>query len=124
VSSWKAAVMLGVGVVALIMVAAASPPLVSALVMLVLTVVAVNRGSGVIGQRDGRPVPDAEQLIGRHGPSGGPQLVGRKCAYCDQKILTAVEATACRVCNESVHVRCRKDHRVDAHRPKSGAPYR
>jgi hypothetical protein len=78
------------------------------------------RDEGLLG-----PAPDPEQMIGRHGPSDdGPQLAGSKCAYCDQKILAAVDATACRVCNMPVHLRCRKDHRVDAHRSESGAPYR
>jgi hypothetical protein len=98
-----------------------------ALFVVAVSVFRVSRNIRASAARDGlrERVPDEGQMIGRYGPSDdGPQLAGSKCAYCDQKILTAVEATACRVCNAPVHVRCRKDHRVDAHRPESGVPYR
>jgi hypothetical protein len=86
------------------------------------------RLSRAFGGLDASPVrgpePDPDQMIGRHQDAEGPQLAGSKCAYCAQKILTSTEAVACRVCKAPVHVHCRKDHRRDAHRKESGAPYR
>lgn len=71
------------------------------------------------------PAPDEDQLVGRHGPSEeGPQLAGSKCVHCAQKILSTLEASACRVCAAPLHRECRKEHRRDAHRETSGQAYR
>lgn len=71
------------------------------------------------------PDPDPDQMVGRFGPSeDAPQLAGSRCAYCGQRIVTALEAATCRVCQMPVHHRCSKDHRLDKHRPESGVPYR
>lgn len=52
-------------------------------------------------------------------PYVGPQLVGMECVYCQQKILMQHAATECKVCKQALHLDCRKDHRVKAHRKSS-----
>jgi hypothetical protein len=87
---------------------------------LFLLALVAQRGQGPRG-----PAPDPDQLVGRFGPSDdSPQLAGSKCAACEQKILTDIEAAACKVCNQPVHRDCRRDHRRDAHRRRSPAVYR
>jgi hypothetical protein len=91
-----------------------------ALFSLILLALVTQGGRGPRG-----PVPDPDQLVGRFGPSDdSPQLAGSKCAGCEQKILTNVEAVHCKVCNQPVHRDCRKDHRRDAHTRRSPAVYR
>jgi uncharacterized paraquat-inducible protein A len=40
----------------------------------------------------------------------GPQLVGAKCAACDKRLVSAVEAAACKRCEAPIHKKCRKAH--------------
>jgi hypothetical protein len=57
-------------------------------------------------------------------PDPRPQLAGSTCAQCEQKIMLEIEAVLCKTCERPLHRECRKQHRVDAHRPVSGQAYR
>jgi len=66
-----------------------------------------------------------DDLADRFGPPDSrPQLAGSKCAACAQKIMSEMEAALCRQCGAALHRGCRKDHRVEAHRERSGQAYR
>jgi hypothetical protein len=47
----------------------------------------------------------------------GPQLVGRACAQCHQRIIFQVDATQCSRCAEPVHLAC-----ADRHTQAHGGP--
>lgn len=66
------------------------------------------------------PLAKAVRMPQIHGPPPyvGPQLVGKSCVHCQQKILLQSLAALCRACKQPVHLDCRKDHRSTAH-PKS-----
>ena len=67
-----------------------------------------------------------DQLVGRFGPDDPtPQLAGASCVHCQEKITSALEAMACKVCNKPVHFDCKKEHKADAHSEKqTRAAYR
>jgi hypothetical protein len=54
----------------------------------------------------------------------GPQLVGKDCVHCQRKIQMQSDGMLCKACQQPLHRACRKDHRVDAHRPEPRAVYR
>lgn len=68
----------------------------------------------------------ADQLVGRYGPDDPePQLAGAKCVHCSRKITSALEAMACKKCNQPIHIDCKDEHRAEAHEKRSAvAPYR
>ncbi|MFH2008323.1 MAG: hypothetical protein ABI333_17190 [bacterium] len=60
---------------------------------------AVRLSSG--GRADG-PSPDA--------PAAPPQLVGRRCAVCDERIVTAPQGVHCEGCGAPLHRECLTVH--------------
>jgi hypothetical protein len=53
-----------------------------------------------------RGTPLEEDSMPRFLTESGPQLAGKACVVCRQKISIAWTASICRACNEPVHLEC------------------
>lgn len=54
----------------------------------------------------------------------GPQISGRPCAECEERIVHLLDGLACDACHAPVHHRCHERHRAVAHRVGPAIPYR
>jgi hypothetical protein len=68
--------------------------------------------------------PDAEELARKHKAMDaprwerkGPQLVGRACVQCHERIVFQIDAEQCSRCTEPVHLAC-----ADLHAQAHGDP--
>lgn len=79
----------------------------------------------VLASRSTAPGGWDDATAHRYGPPDPrPQLAGGRCDHCKQKIMTELEAALCKKCNVPLHRECRRDHRAETHRPRSGQVYR
>ncbi len=51
-----------------------------------------------------------------------PLIGGAKCAQCGEKIVSRLDGTACRACNQPLHHDCRDAHRAEAHGKDAARP--
>jgi uncharacterized membrane protein YhaH (DUF805 family) len=52
-----------------------------------------------------------------------PQIAGRSCAQCRQKIVSFIGAALCPECHEPLHDECRREHVSGVHRAPARAAY-
>ncbi len=90
-----------------------------------LLVRAIKRNANHHEDRQRRPAPpDADDPRWGTGEER-PQIAGKSCAACHERITVAFEGAACELCKRACHTKCVTRHVADSHKAhEDGTPYR